>query len=117
MPPLEPQQLAEVYLQMLFDAGPALPGFAGPAQLTWSEIESYARQTGQHLRPTEAKLLRQLSGVYVSATGRMTKHDARSPWPEDTAETARQRGRSVFDAFGALASINKPKPKSAEGGQ
>ena len=113
MPPLTP--LAEVYLQMLFDAGPALSGFSGPTQLTWGEIESYARQTAQHLRPTEAQLLRRLSGIYVGATSRMSKHDARSPWPEQTTETATQRGKSIFAAFGALASINSPKRKEGQG--
>ena len=105
MPELEPEGLCREVLNLLFDAGPAEAGFSGPQRLGWTELAAWAAQTGERISAQEARLLRQLSGVYCSAVSEMAEHDAKSPLAEAQEAQAEKRESGLAAAFRSF----KPK--------
>lgn len=58
----------------------------GPVPLSWREISEWQRNTGVHLQPWEARLIRKLSVSYLAAS-----HDAESetcppPWRAEVTQ-------------------------------
>ncbi|MFD2112568.1 phage tail assembly chaperone [Thiorhodococcus fuscus] len=102
MPPLEPE--AAPYLDLLFEVGPTEPGEYGHRALSWRELESWQRQTGQRLMSAEVRMIRRLSAVYASAAQEMRAHDAMAPWPDrDPVERSVSVDSSLENLFAALS--------------
>ncbi|MEA3641304.1 MAG: hypothetical protein VBE63_15370 [Lamprobacter sp.] len=113
MPPLDPADLCQTYISMLFEAGPVLPGgMGGATALTWQELDAWASRTDQRLTPEEFRLLRRLSGVYASASHRMSEHDAKSPWLEQLAEHHQRKQAAIKAAFDRMARLSQRQPTS-----
>lgn len=77
-----PEISAEYLIAYLWDAGPALPGAAGPVPLTHSELLAWQENTGIVLAPWETRMLRRLSADYISESGAATKPNAKPPFGE-----------------------------------
>jgi len=105
MPDLEPDQLCREMLNLLFDAGPAEAGFSGPQRLSWRELSAWCERTGELISAQEARLIRQLSGVYCAAVNEMSEHDAKSPLAEAQEAQAEKRESGLAAAFRSF----KPK--------
>lgn len=85
LPPVEPESLYLVYA--LFEAGPVSAAGMGPTSLSWAEIRAWQRCVGTRLAPWEARLIRRLSGEYLTQLHDAAAHDAPIPWiPETTQE-------------------------------
>lgn len=110
LPPLDPE--AQVYLDLLWEAGPTAPSGYGAVGLPWSELAAWIAASGHRLRPREMAMIRRLSQAYASAQHEMRAHDAPAPWsaaPDDTDEKAQKVENSIGALFGALAKKQGPR--------
>lgn len=87
MPPV--LACAQPLLAWLFDAGPTLPGFSGPAPLTAAELQAWQAGQGLRLTPWQERTLRHLSRAYVAELFTAAAPDAPAPWQSDTFDGAR----------------------------
>lgn len=95
--------LARTYLSLLFEAGPAAPGFSGEVPLSWQELRAWRLETRITLAPEELQLLRRLSQRYVSARHKMAKHDAQSPYLQQLEAHHKAKQDAIAAAFRGLA--------------
>ncbi|MDD2742324.1 MAG: hypothetical protein PHV02_08625 [Rhodocyclaceae bacterium] len=91
--------------------GPVLSGGMGPAPITFSEIESWQRQTGVSLQPWELRLMRRLSFDYITETQKAAAPECPPPWaPDDDSEKNRaataNKVKNVMRSF----ILSKEKP-------
>lgn len=66
----------------LFDAGPAMSGGMGNAQLSHGEIRAWQDNTGIELTPWEARTLRTLSGEYLASAQDAEDAQCKPPYSE-----------------------------------
>lgn len=76
-------------VQLLFDAGPVSGTGQGTVPLSWADLDAWQRMTGVSLPPWQLRLLRRLSGEYLSESNAATQDDAPPPW-ERNLTTARR---------------------------
>lgn len=106
---LPPVVLGLPTLQKFMDVGPCSPGAGGPAALSYTELQAYSTVAGANLAPWEAKLLRDLSKVYVSFL-RQGETPATPPPYVDNLQVQRDVvNKRLSTAFKALAARGKKK--------
>lgn len=71
------------FVAMLFEAGPTSAAGQGMGVITWQEFEAWQRCTGVALPPWQLRLLRRLSGEYVTEYNQAGAHDAPPPWARE----------------------------------
>lgn len=88
----------------LFEIGPTVMNGMGEAPITQSDIADFQTNTGIDLNAWDARSLRRLSMVYLSASYKAKKPDAPAPWqeasyvlsiPNSKAESSRNRVRAL----------------------
>lgn len=67
----------------LFDAGPTSAAGQYGAALTWADLQAWQGGAGIYLPPWQLRLLRRLSGEYLSESMRADAYDAPPPWERD----------------------------------
>jgi hypothetical protein len=84
----------------LMEAGPTSAAGMGEVPLTWADLLAYQQGTAQHFQPWELRLIRRLSGEYLSESIRAKARDARAPWvTEVTAEQRSEVAQQMRDAL------------------
>jgi hypothetical protein len=86
LPDIDPE--SHFLIEYLLDAGPVSGGSNGAAALSWGELQAWQAGSGVSLPPWQLRLLRRLSGEYLSESFRAEAHDAPPPW-EREADRAR----------------------------
>ena len=86
---LPPLDWGQHLVDALLEFGPSMPSANGPAPVTFSEIEAWARTTRTELPGYEALLLRQLSRDYCAEYH--ASNDSSRPMPGDDIDSARRR--------------------------
>ncbi len=82
------------------EAGPTSAAGMGEIPLTWADLQAYQQGTAQHFQPWELRLIRRLSGEYLSESIRAKARDARAPWvTEVTAEQRSEVAQQMRDAL------------------
>lgn len=102
--------LARTYLNLLFEAGPAAPGFSGENALSWQELRAWRLENGYRLAPEEQQLLRRLSQHYVGAGQKMKAHDAKSPHLQQLEAHHVAKQAAIKAAFDRMIRLNKKRP-------
>lgn len=67
----------------LFDAGPTSAAGQRGAPLTWADLQAWQESVGITLPPWQLRLLRRLSGEYLSESLTADAWDAPPPWERD----------------------------------
>lgn len=67
----------------LFDAGPTSAAGQHGAALTWTDLRAWQAGAGINLPPWQLRLLRRLSGEYLSESLTANAHDAPPPWERE----------------------------------
>jgi hypothetical protein len=76
-----PQLHAGSYLVgYLFEIGPVVPAGMGNGPISFSEIDAWVGITGRDLSPWEARILRELSIVYLNQQALSEKPDCPAPF-------------------------------------
>lgn len=101
--PAIPPNSAPHITEWLFDMGPVLSGGMGMSRLEWRDIRAWQDQMGIELAPWEARLIRALSGTYLSMA--MDAKDETCPAPYTNAETIRLNREALSEAATNNASI------------
>lgn len=78
MPPCEAYHL----VAYLFEIGPTVVNGMGEAPITQSDVAHFQSNTGIALDAWQARTLRRLSLVYLSASYKAKKQDCLAPWQE-----------------------------------
>ncbi len=95
------------------EAGPVSVVGMGPSVLTWADLGAWERATGIELQPWESRLVRSLSGAYLSESRRAEERNARAPWlePINAAQQAlledREAMRKLAEKAGAGAPLKR----------
>ena len=100
--PHYPEIAAEVvYLvNALMEAGPTTAAGMGEVPLTWADLMAYQSGAGRDFQPWELRLIRRLSGEYLSESMRAKAPDARAPWiKEVTAEQRSEVAQQMRDVL------------------
>lgn len=90
----------------LFEAGPLQPGGMAEAPLSHGELQAWQQNSGIVLQPWEARLLRRLSGSYLSAMSEARAPSAPPPWKE-TPDVAPNPARIARDLKASLKELAK----------
>lgn len=81
MPPVD--QAISYLISHLYEVGPAMQGAAGSIPVTFTEFRAWMDLTGVELRPWEVRILRRLSGAYLSELYEAEKPDRPAPWTNE----------------------------------
>ena len=81
LPELDPS-LAHV-VAYLFDAGPTSAAGQYGSALSWADLQAWQAAAGIYLPPWQLRLLRRLSGEYLSESFIAEAWDAPPPWERD----------------------------------
>lgn len=85
-----PEAVMPHLLDIFFEVGPAMPGFAGPVSISWERLKAWSDLTGYRLRAWEVRWLIRLSGAWVAEHQRAKARDAVPPFvPPIEAQRAR----------------------------
>ncbi len=94
---------AAYLVSALMEAGPTTVAGMGEIPLTWADLLAYQRGIGQDFAPWELRLIRRLSGEYLSESIRAKAPDARAPWiKEVTAEQRSEVAQQMRDALRSM---------------
>lgn len=89
----------------LLEIGPTTSGSMGEAAIGWQDLTAWERITGIELEPFEAKTIRRLSQVFISARYEAKKPDCPIPYAGLREEIISQRenvAKRIKGAFGGL---------------
>ena len=86
-PPL-PEDLP--YIEWLLEIGPTEAGGMGAVAIGWRTLQAWQDCTGILLAPWEARLLRRLSGDWLTENERARKPDCPAPWSPEPTESSRE---------------------------
>lgn len=100
MPPCE----AEYLVAYLFDAGPVMAAGMGVATLSHQELQAFCELTGIALQPWEARMLRNLSRDYLTASQAAEKIDCPAPWAAGNLH-GQLAAKHIQDTVAALAKL------------
>lgn len=91
----------------LFEIGPTVINGMGESPVTQAEISHFQSNTGIELNTWEARNLRRLSMVYLSASYQAKAMDAPAPWQRADYATlpSQRKSQTSRDAIRALASL------------
>lgn len=104
----------EAYLlEILFDAGPLVPGAMGEVPLQYSHLLDWQRAHGVELNPWEHGLLRRLSRAYCGSLYASADPATAAPGSvEETPEDAQERRQRVSDGLAqSLRMLRDTKPQ------
>ena len=91
---------AAYLVSALMEAGPTTVAGMGEIPLTWADLMAYQHGAGQDFAPWELRLIRRLSGEYLSESIRAKAPDARAPWiKEVTAEQRSEVAQQMRDVL------------------
>lgn len=101
--PEMPEADAIYLVGYLWEVGPVLSGGMSAIPVSFSELESWQRQTGICLQPWEVRLLRRLSFDYLSESHKAEEADCPPPWspvePEINREEVSRKVQNAMRAF------------------
>jgi hypothetical protein len=81
LPEIDPE--ISFLVSHLFDAGPTSAAGQYGAPLTWQDLRAWQRCAGIELPSWQLRLLRRLSGEYLSESLRADAWDAPPPWERE----------------------------------
>lgn len=91
----------------LMEAGPVESSGMGATGLSWRELHYWQRQTGNKLRPWEARIVHTLSAAYAGEASRATDPDCPPPWSAEPTEIDRDEiGLRLQESFALLMSTH-----------
>jgi hypothetical protein len=102
-----PPCAAYYLVNYLFETGPTVVNGMGESPISQGDIASFQSNTGIELSAWEARTLRRLSLVYISASFKAKEPEAPAPWQKASyaALPKLQKATSQRDAIRALAKI------------
>lgn len=92
--------LAPYLAQYLIELGIYKSTGMGLAPLDWVDIRAWVELTGTEILPEEARILRELSAVYLSHSNKGKEPDAPAPFLE--RETTADRGANIKEQMQAF---------------
>jgi hypothetical protein len=98
--PLMPPCPAPHIIAYLMEAGPVETAGMDRVPLSWREIHYWQHDTAVSLEPWEARLLRQLSGEYLSQSRKAEKPDCPAPWGAMTQDHRDAVEKKLLKLFG-----------------
>lgn len=81
--PTMPDNPLPYIVTWLLEVGPTVPAGMGSGPIGWRDIEAWSALTGTGIQPWEARLLRRLSGDFLSQSHKAEKPDCPAPWVDD----------------------------------
>lgn len=84
---------------MFFEVGPVLSSGMGPMLLTHLELESFQRNTGVELSAWEVRVLRRMSGEWISESHKAEAPDCPAPYTDMSDERRRDVAKHIRNLF------------------